>query len=47
MVFGVVLDPSWTHLPTEGNLETVAGGRNILKIPQIPFSFEIIRPIAA
>jgi hypothetical protein len=25
----------------------VAGDRNVLKIPLIPFSFEIIRPVAA
>jgi hypothetical protein len=25
----------------------VAGDRNVLKIPAIPFSFEIIRPVAA
>jgi hypothetical protein len=27
--------------------QMVAGDRNVLKIPAIPFSFEIIRPVAA
>jgi hypothetical protein len=28
-------------------LEVVAGECNVLKIPSIPFAFEIIRPVAA